>query len=116
VTRTRPEITFDKLDPIQTGTVGQPFTLDVRARTTGGDKPCNKPLHKFTMTGAEASGLSINADTGLVSGTPTVDGNYDVTFGVSDSNCPAYEAEPVTGKIVINKAAPKQKPPKHHHH
>ncbi|MFC1413305.1 Ig domain-containing protein [Streptacidiphilus sp. N1-12] len=118
VTRTRPEITFDSLDPIAEGTAGQPFVLDVKKHTTGGDKPCNRPLQKFTMTGAEGSGLTIDPDTGQVTGTPTSALSYDVTFTVSDSNCPAYESEAVTGKITIGSSLSAPPHPRGHgdHH
>ena len=101
ITTTAPRISFANLHPIATGTANKPFTLDVRARTTGGDEPCNKPLQNFTMTGGDAANLTINPDTGLVTGTPAKAGDVTVTFTVSDSNGPPFISAPVTGTISI---------------
>ncbi|TBR35967.1 MULTISPECIES: putative Ig domain-containing protein [Dyella] len=48
--------------------------------TAGG----NTPYH-FTQTGTLPNGVSFNASTGLLSGTPTQPGNFPITISVTDS-------------------------------
>jgi Zn-dependent metalloprotease len=66
----------------KTGTVGTaitPFTVTA----SGGTSP-----YHFSATGLPA-GVSINATSGQVSGTPTAGGTYSVTVTVTDSSSPA---------------------------
>ncbi|GCD42894.1 M4 family metallopeptidase [Streptomyces paromomycinus] len=62
----------------QTSTVGQPASLQIKA-TSG-----NAGALKYAATGLPA-GLSINPDSGLISGTPTTEGTSNVTVTVTDS-------------------------------
>ncbi|WP_367129165.1 S8 family serine peptidase [Saccharothrix sp. HUAS TT1] len=71
--------TLSIADPgTQTSVRGKPVTLQVRA--TGGSGG-----YRFTATGLPA-GLTVNAATGLISGTPTTWANYRPTVTVTDSS------------------------------
>lgn len=61
------------------GVVNQSYTGNV---TAGGGTP---PYSNYTATGLPA-GLTINAATGAVTGTPTVSGIFPVTFSATDSD------------------------------
>jgi endo-1,4-beta-xylanase len=63
----------------QTGTVGTAASLQIRAS----DSAAGQTL-SYAATGLPA-GLSINASTGLISGTPTASGNNTVTVTVKDA-------------------------------
>jgi Tol biopolymer transport system component len=72
--------------------------------TTGGTAP-------FTWTlfgGALPTGLSLNASTGVVTGTPTADGNSTATFTVSDSTGKTatgsvlFAIHPRTDRVSVN--------------
>jgi endo-1,4-beta-xylanase len=62
----------------QTGTVGTAASLQIRATDSASGQTLS-----YAATGLPA-GLSINASTGLISGTPTASGNNTVTVTVTD--------------------------------
>ncbi|WP_125568847.1 Ig domain-containing protein [Nocardioides baekrokdamisoli] len=78
----------------QTGTVGTAKSLQIAANDSGG------AAMTYAATGLPA-GLSINANTGLISGTPTTSGTSNVTVtatdttGVSGSTSFAFTVNPV---------------------
>ena len=59
-------------------TVNRPYVASLGA--TGGDGQ-----YKWTVTGALPSGLTFNANSGTVSGTPTAAGAFSVTFKLNDA-------------------------------
>lgn len=61
------------------GTVGTPYTHTFPA--TGGTPP-----YTFATAGALPGGLSLNASTGVVSGTPTTPGAFPFTIQVTDAD------------------------------
>ncbi|WP_329048210.1 putative Ig domain-containing protein [Amycolatopsis sp. NBC_01488] len=66
----------------QTGTAGQPASLQISAADTAGGSL------SYSATGLP-TGLSINPATGLISGTPTTTGTSTVTLTATDSTGPA---------------------------
>jgi len=63
------------------------------AAASGGLSPYNYEV----SSGVLPTGITINSSTGLVSGTPTVDGVYDFTVTATDSNgCPGSTAQIIT--------------------
>lgn len=67
--------------PAQTAPRTGPYTLNLASFLTGGWLPFT-----FTVTaGALPPGLSLNATSGQVTGTPTTAGSYSATFSVEDS-------------------------------
>jgi PKD repeat protein len=65
---------------LPTGTANSPYSVTVSA--TGGSG-----TYTFAVTsGSMPSGLSLNASTGVVSGTPTATGTSSFTFTATDSN------------------------------
>jgi serine protease len=78
----------------QTGTVGTATSLTLSA--SGGVTP-----YTWTATGLPA-GLSINASTGVISGTPTTATTYSVTATATDSTSPTHLTGSTTFSWVIN--------------
>lgn len=66
--------------PDQQGIVSQPLA-PITVTATGGKGPLS-----YTTTTPLPSGVSINASTGVISGTPTVNGSFPVTVTVTDAN------------------------------
>jgi hypothetical protein len=71
----------DPIDP-QSGKVGESFSFQVVATDADGD------ALKYTAAGHPAS-LSINDSTGLISGTPSAAGDFDIVVTVSDGELSA---------------------------
>ncbi|MGH2729064.1 MAG: S8 family serine peptidase [Actinomycetota bacterium] len=65
------------------GTAGQSYNQTLAA--TGGETPYTFGL----ATGALPAGLTLNASTGVISGTPTTPGTYDLAAQVTDAASPA---------------------------
>lgn len=85
--------------PTQSGMVGTPFQITLTA--AGGTLPYDFLSH--TM----APGLTLNAQTGVLSGTPTTSGTDEVIWGVQDAGSPSQGA---TGTFNIT-VAPAPTPP-----
>lgn len=66
--------------PLAEGQVGQPYSAQLTA-TSGID-----PLNWYIPEGTLPPGLSINTSTGLISGTPTLEGTYPFSITVYDAH------------------------------
>ena len=76
---------------LNSGTVGTAYSASVSA--TGG----TTPYTWSTTTGALPGGLTLNASTGAITGTPTTAGTFDFTVEVTDS-----EATPATAQKALS--------------
>ena len=86
----------------QTGTVGTAFSLQIHATDSASGQTLT-----YSATGLPA-GLSINSSTGLISGTPTTPGPYNVTVTATDGTGASGSATftwTVSPPIVIGLAA-----------
>ena len=79
-----------------TATYNTAYSLSVAA--AGGASPIS-----YAVTGTLPTGLTINASSGLISGTPTVPGTYPVTVTATDAN--SNSATTASFTITVNKAA-----------
>jgi hypothetical protein len=71
---------------LTSATQGQPYSSSLVA--SGG-----KPKYQFSGTGIScSSGLSVNASTGVISGTPTTSGTFTYVAEVTDSSKPSLSA------------------------
>jgi len=66
--------------PLAEGQVGKPYSTQLTA--TGGVDP----LHWYIPEGTLPPGLAINTTTGVISGTPTEDGTYQISITVYDAH------------------------------
>ena len=76
--------TYDFEPRLEVATAGSPYATTVVAPSVSGIPP----YHWSIAAGALPAGLSLNATTGIVSGTPNSPGRYDLTFRVVDSQTP----------------------------
>ena len=98
----RPAVLTITTDTLPNGASGSPYSNLFTA--AGGTKPYN-----WSLSGGVPPGLSVNADSGIVSGTPTTPGTYTFTALVSDGGSqPANKsfAITITPSIVITNASP----------
>jgi hypothetical protein len=80
-----PAITVSPI-ALPSGPIGVPYTQLVTA--AGGTAP-----YAYTATGTLPNGLTLNAATGAISGTPTTAGTFNFTITATDSNgCPGSRA------------------------
>ena len=82
----------------------QGVTYDTTLAATGGEAPYSWRLTSGTLP----AGLSFNASTGTIYGTPTAPGSATLTFGVSDSEYPPASA---TVTLTLAVAAGTTAPP-----
>jgi len=78
-------------------TVGSPYSSTIVA--TGGTAP-----YSFALTSTAVPGLSLSATSGVLSGTPTLQGSYTVAVQVSDVSSPVKVVSK-TFTLTVNAAA-----------
>jgi hypothetical protein len=107
VAATAGALSFTQGDPCQDisslfvcpgGAVGAPYSITLKA--DGGNGP---PYTYFVRTGSLPSGLSLNSNTGVISGTPTVAGTS--TVGIELQDKPADAGCPGCGCVARNTCA-----------
>jgi len=81
--------------PTATGVVGTPYSFRVSSSGT--------PTATYAVTGSLPTGLSLDATTGAITGTPTTAGTYTFTIVASNGTNPSASA---TYTIVISGARP----------
>jgi hypothetical protein len=81
--------------PTATGVVGTPYSFRVTSSGT--------PTATYAVTGSLPTGLSLDATTGAITGTPTTPGTYTFTIAASNGTNPSASA---TYTIVIAGARP----------
>jgi hypothetical protein len=87
---------------LPTGVKTQVYSATVTA--TGGVTPYTWSI----KTGSLPAGLSLNASTGVISGTPTATGTSSFTIKVTDSETPTAQSATAALSIAINNSAPLQ--------
>lgn len=80
-------------------TKGVHYTTTLQA--SGGTMVFNEPLKGWTATGALPAGLTLNAATGVISGTPTATGKKSFEVRVSDSYAPPQTSNAVNFSITV---------------
>jgi hypothetical protein len=99
--------------PDQTGQVGTPISVNLAAFASGGVQP----YHWFaSLIQLLPPGLTLNGNTGLISGTPTSPGTYTFCYEMLDSSAPGNIVEdcmtwvinsvPVTVPTIVGDALP----------
>jgi len=71
-----PVVTITTSSPLPTGFVGEPYIARFSAH--GGSS------HTYQIFGQSPPGLSVNAETGVLSGTPTQEGEHSFVLGVAE--------------------------------
>ncbi len=81
------------------GVVNTPYQ-NAMLQATGGVQP-----YTWSITsGSLPTGLNLNTSSGAITGTPTVTGNFPITFKVTDSTQPTPETATASLPITINSA------------
>lgn len=89
--------------PITTATVGAAYTYNVTATDPDGN------TLTFSLT-ISPTGMTINSSSGLISWTPTVAGNYNITVEVSDNGSPVKSITQ-SFTIQVGQPGPANQPP-----